>query len=475
MDIEFGDVQEAKPETSLRPDRNAHFAVVKYQEPAAGEIPVFLDFDVMLDMEVHAASDKTVELGGVMLGGQFEDEHGQPFVVITDTLRAKHYESTKGSFKFTKEAWTEITKERNEYSPDLQMVGWYHTHPDWGVFLSGMDMFICDNFFNRPLDMAYVIDPCRGDRAFFQWTKSERDRCKRQQGFYVMTSRLRAAELSSTVAQLQEGGFMPADNRQSGFGGMGAPVINVSAPPPASQQPNVAVLGMLAVQVCLLALLVWKLVLPASSSTAETELANITKQLKEIAAHEEGERTQKAVVKALDAALAQGPGMEPGTFEKLTELQLRNEELTSAQLGHGENAKRLTTDLAIVTKQAKEREEELKQTLKEHYAQRLEWKEEKDKLTNELAAAKPKKKEGESEEEAAASWTWYWVGGVALCLAAFGGIAATLAYKPTRQEDLENERLASRPMVPPPERTERPDHRPEPTHLTVENITEKGP
>jgi proteasome lid subunit RPN8/RPN11 len=41
------------------------------------------------------------------------------------------------------------------------MVGWYHTHPDWGVFLSSMDMFICDNFFNK-LDVAYVIDPWRG-------------------------------------------------------------------------------------------------------------------------------------------------------------------------------------------------------------------------------------------------------------------------------------------------------------------------
>ena len=44
-DIQFGDVQEAKPETSLRPDRNAHYAVVSYEDPEEREIPVFLDLD----------------------------------------------------------------------------------------------------------------------------------------------------------------------------------------------------------------------------------------------------------------------------------------------------------------------------------------------------------------------------------------------------------------------------------------------
>ena len=82
------------------------------------------------------------------------------------------------------------------------MVGWYHTHPDWGVFLSGMDMFICDNFFNKKLDVAYVIDPCRGDRGMFQWTGDARHRVRRTGGFFVTASRFRAAELEYYVAEL---------------------------------------------------------------------------------------------------------------------------------------------------------------------------------------------------------------------------------------------------------------------------------
>src|SRR2546423_7842937 len=156
-------------------------------------------------MDQHALSDTSVELGGVLLGSRYKDADGRPFVVITESLRAQHYESTKGSFKFTHETWSAITRQRQRFPPELQMVGWYHTHPDWGVFLSGMDLFICHNFFSQKLDVAYVIDPCRGDRGMFQWTdeiNDQRKQVRRTGGFFVTASRFRAAELEYYVAEL---------------------------------------------------------------------------------------------------------------------------------------------------------------------------------------------------------------------------------------------------------------------------------
>ena len=78
--------------------------------------------------------------------GNTTTRKGGRFVLVTDSLRAQHYESTKGSFKFTHDTWQEITRQRDQFGPDVQMVGWYHTHPGWGVFLSGMDLFICEHF-----------------------------------------------------------------------------------------------------------------------------------------------------------------------------------------------------------------------------------------------------------------------------------------------------------------------------------------
>ena len=53
--------------------------------------------------------------------------------------------------------------------PDLDIVGWYHTHPDFGIFLSSHDLFIHRHFFAQPLQVAYVVDPIRQTRGFFQW------------------------------------------------------------------------------------------------------------------------------------------------------------------------------------------------------------------------------------------------------------------------------------------------------------------
>ena len=49
------------------------------------------------------------------------------------------------------------------------MLGWFHSHPGYGVFLSGMDMFIENNFFNLPYQVAYVVDPLSGKDGFFGW------------------------------------------------------------------------------------------------------------------------------------------------------------------------------------------------------------------------------------------------------------------------------------------------------------------
>ncbi len=146
-DIQFGDLEESEPQRALRPDQDGHFVVAQIGDVSDEELQIYVDLDVMRDMEAHARSNTRVELGGVMLGYQSVDDQGRPFVVITDCLRALHYEATKGSFKFTHDTWSQITRERDEFKPDLEMVGWYHTHPGWSVFLSGMDLFICNNFF----------------------------------------------------------------------------------------------------------------------------------------------------------------------------------------------------------------------------------------------------------------------------------------------------------------------------------------
>jgi proteasome lid subunit RPN8/RPN11/regulator of replication initiation timing len=268
-DIQFGEVEEARPTRRRRPDRDRHFAVREFGTPAEEDLPIFVDMDVLAEMEAHARSDPTVELGGVLLGGQFEDDEGKPFVVVLDSLRAQHYESSSGHFKFTHDTWSEISRQRDEFSDDLQMVGWYHTHPNWGVFLSGMDQFICDHFFNRPLDVALVMDPVRGDRGWFYWDRGGgKERLPRASGFSVIASRFRRHELASRIESLERDGQMEPESVLEGSrsrAGLQIPqhVIHTIRPPQLGWI-GAAVLATLVLQLCATLLIALRIGAPAT-------------------------------------------------------------------------------------------------------------------------------------------------------------------------------------------------------------------
>jgi proteasome lid subunit RPN8/RPN11 len=277
-EIQFGDLEHSEPQSALRPDQDGHFVVAPVGNVSDDELPIFVDLDVLRDMEAHARSNTRVELGGVMLGRQCVDDAGHPFVFVTDALRAHHYEATQGSFKFTHDTWSQITRERKAFRPDLEMVGWYHTHPGWSVFLSGMDLFICNHFFDRQLDVALVIDPCADDRGWFQWT-DENPRVTRQTGgFFVTTGRYRQRELEHFVRIYNKEPVMTHDPRYAGNWagtdtGGNQPMVSLMD----SRKPffEIAILSMLLMQFVLLTALAWRMLTPLDATEGAVENSQV--------------------------------------------------------------------------------------------------------------------------------------------------------------------------------------------------------
>ncbi len=270
--IEFGQLEHTAPNVAVRPDRNRQFSVVACGEVDKSDLPIFVDLDVVRDMEAHARTNTHVELGGVLLGGQYVDSGGEAFVVVREALRAEHYEATRGSFKFTHETWEQITRDREQFPKDLQLVGWYHTHPDWGVFLSGMDMFICEHFFNGPLDVALVMDPCRGDRGWFFWQTENETRQKKQvSSFYLMSNRYRNSELLRFANLLSQSGSAYYDSRYDTSEGdlTVQPVVHLHDQ--RSPLQSVATLGMLMIQFLVLSLIAYRVLIPPADPEAEKQ------------------------------------------------------------------------------------------------------------------------------------------------------------------------------------------------------------
>lgn len=126
--------------------------------------------------------DKTkVETGGVLMGRVVE-EFGKTHILIDGFIEAKHSEGTPTTLTFTHESWEYIHKTAAVKYPDDKIVGWIHTHPNFGIFLSNYDKFIQENFFNGENQVAYVVDPIQKIEGFYFWINGKIESCK---GFYV--------------------------------------------------------------------------------------------------------------------------------------------------------------------------------------------------------------------------------------------------------------------------------------------------
>lgn len=129
--------------------------------------------------EIHKfTKNKTKNESGGMLIGNVIEEFGKTNIVIHGFVEAKYAESTPTTLKFTHKTWDYVHGEIDGKYENGQMVGWIHTHPDFGIFLSEYDKFIQENFFKEAYQIAYVVDPIQNIEGFYFWINGKIERCK---------------------------------------------------------------------------------------------------------------------------------------------------------------------------------------------------------------------------------------------------------------------------------------------------------
>ncbi len=145
------------------------------------DVRVYIKQDVYKALERYASADIKRERGTILLGDYREDD-GKIHVVIPAYIEAKYAVASASTLTFTHKTWDYVNKQHDLKYPNTRIVGWQHTHPNYGIFLSSYDTFIHENFFNVPFQVAYVIDPIQKARGFFQWKNGSIEKLK---GFYI--------------------------------------------------------------------------------------------------------------------------------------------------------------------------------------------------------------------------------------------------------------------------------------------------
>lgn len=148
---------------------------------------VFDNKNIYIHQKVYAqihnfAANKTENEHGGILVGRILNEMGKENTIIEGFIEAKYNVATPTTLTFTHETWDYFHSEMDRKYKDKKIVGWIHTHPNFGIFLSENDRFIQQNFFTDANQVAYVVDPIQNDEGFFFWVNEKLERCP---GFYL--------------------------------------------------------------------------------------------------------------------------------------------------------------------------------------------------------------------------------------------------------------------------------------------------
>lgn len=180
MRIRRAQPQTVEPVPRPLPFRDPTWVGVRYRMHDAvrgGEMLVFMTEEVVEGVQEHARL-KRDEVFGIVLGDYAVDrEAGQTFLIVERYIASELAKSHRDHVVVDHEAWMEIYHKWESSYPNKLKVGWYHTHPGYGIFLSRKDLFIQEQFYRYPEHkymIAWVLDPlaeieAEMDNGVFLW------------------------------------------------------------------------------------------------------------------------------------------------------------------------------------------------------------------------------------------------------------------------------------------------------------------
>lgn len=133
--------------------------------------PIYIKEDAITKI-IELCKNIENEIFGYLIGSILK-WRGQIYIIIEEPLfllgaiHSEKYstaqiEGTAGKY----ESKFQRLKKKRE-NPSLRILGWFHSHPDFGCFLSTTDLKTQQFFFPESYQVALVVDPIRDNIEFF--------------------------------------------------------------------------------------------------------------------------------------------------------------------------------------------------------------------------------------------------------------------------------------------------------------------
>jgi len=183
IEIEVGEIEEICWQKKAMPaNGDGCHKIEKKGKIDEDDFKIFIYRAALQKLERWANKCLDLEVGGILVGNGYEHDDESWYLEIHDAIWGPKAISSRYSLVLTTDSWIQMNYEKDDKYPEARIVGWWHTHPGFGAFLSGFDRFICTHSFGLPWQIAMVIDPVGDDVKLFCWKDGN---IKEREGFFL--------------------------------------------------------------------------------------------------------------------------------------------------------------------------------------------------------------------------------------------------------------------------------------------------
>ena len=160
------------------------FSTRRFLVGRAGPFPriVFRE-QVMQALDRYSHMHSIGEQGGFLIGQKQELKSAEQYEVIIERFVPIPQRSGASRLVITQEHYDNVQRALERSGEGEEIVGWAHTHPGFGVFLSNFDKEQHERYFPEPWQIAYVMDNLSAERVVY---RVDNGQWKRLPGYYIL-------------------------------------------------------------------------------------------------------------------------------------------------------------------------------------------------------------------------------------------------------------------------------------------------
>ncbi|NMB00776.1 MAG: LysM peptidoglycan-binding domain-containing protein [Firmicutes bacterium] len=160
------------------------FSTRRFLVGKAGPFPrlVFRE-EVMLALDQFSHRHTTGEQGGFLIGRKKDLKTAEQYEIIVERFVPIPQKGDASRLVINQDHYNSVKRALGAGGQGEEIVGWAHTHPGFGVFLSPFDKEQHERFFPEPWQVAYIMDNQGHERAVYHLVGDEWNTID---GYYVL-------------------------------------------------------------------------------------------------------------------------------------------------------------------------------------------------------------------------------------------------------------------------------------------------